>query len=119
MGLPARKRKSGVIEAMREIYRYEGRGRVHRRDEASFHIECDEGRVLTITEAFGNAEFIVGYCRAAIVDAWGVCCIEPFRRVSDPGFTRSWAGRERTGLILFRRVRLHLAVEESWMRRSD
>lgn len=103
---------------MREIYRYGGRGHETLPDENGCMIECGEGRVLAITEVFGQAEFIVGYCRAAIVDAWGVCCIQPFRRVSDAGITRSWAEPGNTELVIFRRVRLHLTQEENWMRRN-
>jgi hypothetical protein len=103
---------------MREIYRYEGRGRESLADESCYHIECGEGRVLTITELFGHAEFILGYCRSAIVDEWGICCIRPFRRVSDLGFTRSWAEAHKVDLMVFRRVRLNIAVEEKWMQLS-
>ena len=102
---------------MREIYRYGGRGHGPRPDETNCLIECAEGRVLAITEVFGHAEFIVGYCRSAVVDAWGVRCIEFFKRVSDPGFTRSWAEPGKAGLVIFRQVRLHLTQEEDWMRR--
>lgn len=103
---------------MSEIFRYNGRGQELVRDESSYLIECGEGRVITITELFGHAEFIIGYCRSARVDAWGVCCIQPFRRVSDLGFTRSWAEPQRTDLRIYRRVRLNIAEEEKWMQMS-
>lgn len=103
---------------MREIYRYQGRGQKDVSSDTSYLIECENGRVLVVTEVFGKAEFIVGYCRSAIVDGWGVCCIRPFRRVSDLGFTRSWAEPQKADLLVFRRVRLHLSAEEQWMQRS-
>lgn len=101
---------------MSEIFQYLGRGLEPVREEPRYLIECGEGRVLTVTEKFGHAEYIVGYCRSAIVDAWGVRCIQPFRRVSDLGFTRSWAEPRKNDLMIYRRVWLNIAKEEKWMR---
>ena len=79
--------------------------------------ECASGRVLAITEMFGQVELIQGYCREAVVDQWGVCCIYPFHRVSDVACTRSWAQQDKESLMIYRRVRVHLVAEEPWMKR--
>lgn len=103
---------------MRKNYQFSGRGSKVESDNACHSIECAEGRVLAITEVFGNAEFVIGYCRAAIIDQWGVCCIDAFRRVSNDDLTRTWAEPKKAGLVIFRGVRLRLVGEEAWMLRS-
>ena len=108
----------GVIIVMRNFYPQGGRGRRQADRNACCMIEAIEGAVLEILERHGNVEFVVGYCRKALADRWGVCCIEPFRRVSDPGLTRTWAEHGTTGLEFFRNVRLRLTREMKWMRRG-
>ena len=108
---------SRVITVMRQIFEYNGRGREYETPRSGYHIECASGRVLAITEMFGQVELILSYCREAVVDQWGVCCIHPFHRVSDVACTRSWAQQDKESLMLFRRVRVHLAAEEPWMQR--
>ena len=104
---------------MREIYRFYGRGQSPVVQARCCLIETAEGAVLEITEAHGKTELVVAYCRKAIADRWGVCCFEPFRRVSDIGLTRSWAERYSAGMFIFRGVRLHLTREEEWMRQTE
>ena len=98
---------------MKEIYRFFGRGIGPATDP--YRIECEEGTVLIVTQTFGAIEMVMGYCRTVIVDPWGINCIDPFRRASDVACTRSWAEPEKSGITIFRPVRLHLAAEEPWM----
>ena len=104
---------------MTEIYRFHRRGHQEVADDKCYLIESDAGTILTIIEVHGNAEFVVGYCRKAVADRWGVYCYDLFRRVSDLGLTRSWAEEYPDGMHLFRGVRFHLAREEEWMLRSQ
>ena len=103
---------------MRNIFEFDGRGRKTETRCTGYHIECASGRVLAITEIFGQVELILGYCKEVVIDRWGVCCIRPFHRVSDVACTRSWAQQDNESLMIFRRVRVHLAAEEPWMQRS-
>lgn len=100
---------------MTEIYRFYCRGNPTIPHEKCYLIESDAGTVLTIIEVYGNAELVVGYCRKALADRWGVYCYDPFRRVSDLALTRSWAAEYPDGMHIFRGVRFHLAREEEWM----
>ena len=102
---------------MRRIFEFNGRGQNAETPRSGYHIECASGRVLAITEMFGQVELIQGYCREAVVDQWGVCCIYPFHRVSDVACTRSWAQQDKESLMIYRRVRVHLVAEEPWMQR--
>jgi hypothetical protein len=104
---------------MREFYKFHGRGHASAKADSCYLLETGYGVVLEITETHGKAEFIVGYCRKALADRWGICCFEPFKRASDPGLTRTWAEHSPTGLFIFRGVRLHLTREEEWMRRRE
>ena len=100
---------------MREIFRYSGRPRTV--DDTCYKIECEKGRVLAVTEVYGKVEFVVAYCRAAIIDRWGVTCIDAFKQVSDASLKRTWSEPRKGGLTIFHQVRLHLTQEEDWMRR--
>lgn len=104
---------------MTEIYRFNGRGHQAVAHDKCYLIETDAGTVLTIIEVYGNAELVVGYCRKALADRWGVYCYDPFRRASDPCLTRSWAEPDPAGMFIFRGVRFHLTREEEWMLRSQ
>ena len=103
---------------MTEIYRFHCRGHQAIAHDKCYLIESDAGTVLTIIEVHGNADLVVGYCRKAIADRWGVYCYDPFRRASDLCLTRSWAEEYPDGMHLFRGVRFHLAREEEWMMHS-
>jgi len=104
---------------MSEFYKFHGRGRGPAEPDSYFLLETGEGVVLEITETHGNCEFVVGYCRKALADRWGVCCLEPFKRASDPALTRSWAKHCPTGMFIFRAVHFHIVSEEEWMQRSE
>ena len=69
-----------VLTVMRQIFEYNGRGRESETPRSGYHIECASGRVLAITEIFGQVELILSYCREAVVDQWGVCCIHGSQR---------------------------------------
>lgn len=103
---------------MRRIFEFNGRGQNTETPRSGYHIECAGARVLAITEMFGQVELILGYCREAVIDQWGVCCIHPFQRVSDVACTRSWARQDIRSRMIFRRVRVHLVAEEPWMQRT-
>jgi len=104
---------------MTEFYKFHGRGQGPAEPDSCFLLEADEGTVLEITETHGKSEFVVGYCRKAIADRWGVYCLEPFRRVSDLALTRSWAEHCPSAVFIFRAVRFQLTQEEEWMRREE
>ena len=105
-----------VVPVMREYFHFFGRGHETETPSASYQIECASGKVLVVTEKFGTIEIVLSYCRAAVVDPWSISCIDPFRRASDVACTRSWAKPEKSDIVIYRRVRLHLAAEEPWMK---
>jgi len=99
---------------MREIYCFEGRGTGPATDP--YLIECSDGIVLMVTQAFGPVELVMIYCRAAVIDRWSVRCISPFQRVSDLGCKRSWAEPIKPERTVYHAARLHIAKEEAWMK---
>ena len=109
---------NAVIRVMTDIFHFHGRGTRDIASDSIFLIESDEGSVLGITVRYGQAEFMVGYCRKALADRWGIYCDNLFRRASSPDLTRSWADQVTEGAFIFQSVRLHLAREEEWMKIS-
>jgi hypothetical protein len=81
-------------------------------------IECAKGTVLAITVNYGGTEFIVGHCRRAMIDRWGMCCDNPFRRASDAALSRNWAEHLKKGMFIFRPARLEIVREQEWMRQT-
>lgn len=82
-------------------------------------IECAEGTVLAITVSYGGTEFILGHCRRALIDRWGMYCDSPFRRVSDAALRRCWAEPLKKGMFIFRPARLEIVSEQQWMRQTS
>lgn len=81
-------------------------------------IHCTGGTVMVILHNCHGVEFILGYCRKALYDKWGLYCSDVFTRRSDATLTRSWAVSMNKGLFLFRPTRLELVPEQDWMRQS-
>jgi len=104
---------------MKRFCNFAGRGDMSIANNQYFNLEPDPGAVLLVTRRFGKAEFIICYARSAIVDKWGCYCFESFRRVSDLGFTRCWAERTDSDLMIFHSVTVYVVPEEEWMRRCD
>jgi len=103
---------------MKQFCDFAGRGDASIPSKKYYLLEPDRGGVLLITRKFGKAEFILCYCKSAIVEKWGCYCFECFRRVSDPGFTRCWAERTDSDLMIFHSTTVYLVTEEPWMRQS-
>ena len=78
--------------------------------------ESDVGSVLRIIGECNSGEFIVGYCREAIADRWGVYCENPFRRVPDISGRIFWAEYHPEGWFIYKEVRIQLVREEEWMK---
>jgi hypothetical protein len=81
-------------------------------------IECAAGTVLEIIVEYSEAEFIQGHCRRAMIDRWGVYCVDPFRRASDAALKRSWAEPLNKGMFIFSPARLEIVKEQEWMRQT-
>lgn len=81
-------------------------------------IECADGMVMAIIFCCHGVEFVQGYCRKALIDKWGLQCIDPFKRGGDPALTRAWAISLKKELHLFRPTKLELVVEQEWMKKS-
>lgn len=109
-----------LVSVMRETTHYfEGRGNgTGSHLEPYCFIRCDEGTVMAIIIACHGVEFILGYCRNALYDKWGLYCGDVFIRHSDAAITRSWAVAMKKGLSLFRPTRLEFVTEQEWMKRS-
>jgi hypothetical protein len=109
------------MRVMRDTTHYfEGRGK-----ETGSHLEpyrciqCTDGTVMAIIIACHGVEFVVGYCRNALYDKWGLYCGDVFLRESDHTLSRSWALALNRGLFFFKPTRLDLVREQEWMRRSE
>lgn len=81
-------------------------------------IDCAGGTVMAITATYGGTEFILGYCRRAMIDRWGMYCDNPFRRASDAALRRCWAEPFQRGMFIFRPARLEIVREQEWMRQT-
>ena len=103
---------------MTDIFHFQGRGTRDIAADSIFLIESDEGSVLGITVRYGHAEFMVGHCRKALADRWGLYCDNLFRRASSPDLSHSWADHVPGSAFIFRNVRVHLMREEDWMKMS-
>ena len=108
-----------VIMVMTELFHFQGRGNPQIGADSIMLIEADEGTVLGISVRYGRAEFLIGYCRKALADRWGIYGQDPFKQVSSPDCRRSWAEHSPGGWFLFHAVRLHLVREEAWMKQSS
>jgi hypothetical protein len=98
-------------------FQFHGRGKgTGHPEQAARHIRCADGTVMLISFPCHGIEFVLGYCRQATIDRWGVCIHDPFRRASDTGFTRSWAEPFAKSICLFRPIRLEIQREQDWMR---
>ena len=60
---------------MKQFYEYGGRGDQKIDPDSIFHLRSDAGGVFLITKKIGKIEFILAYCRAAIIERWG-CYLE-------------------------------------------
>lgn len=100
---------------MTELFHFHGRGNPRIASDSIMLIESDVGTVLGISVRYGQAEFMIGYCRKALADRWGLYCDNPFRRVFGPDLNYSWAEHLPGGLFIYRDVRIHLMRDEPWM----
>ena len=109
------------MRVMRETTHYfEGRGNgTGSHLDPYCYIRCDEGTVMAIIFNCHGVEFILGYCRNALYDKWGLYCGGVFIRHSDAALTRSWAVAKHRCLFLFRPTRLEFVTEQDWMRRHE
>lgn len=103
---------------MTDIFHFQGRGTRDIASDSIFLIEAGDGSVLGITVRYGQTDFMVGYCRKALADRWGVYCDNLFRRASSSDLRRSWADHFIEGAFIFKGIRIHLMREEEWMRLS-
>lgn len=97
-------------------YYFSGRGKgIDHYQENHLFIRCEEGTVLAIIYTCSGVDFVYAHCRKALMDRWGVECIDPFVRECDPGMTRQWAvPLER--VYFFRPMKLEIVAEQEWMR---
>jgi hypothetical protein len=104
---------------MKRFFHFAGRGNGLISDDKYYHLEPDEGAVLLITKRVGKVEFILGFCREAIIERWGCYCMHSFRRASSPDLSRSWSVPEEAELMIYHSVTVYLVREEDWMRQSN
>jgi len=102
---------------MKRFYDFSGRGDTSIANDKYYLLEPDPGAVLLVTQTFGKAEFIICYCKSAIIEKWGCYCFDSFRRAYDPGFTCCWAEPTDSDLMIYHSVTVYLVFEEEWMRR--
>jgi hypothetical protein len=106
---------------MRETtYHFKGRGVGSGNQFEPYRlIECADGTVMAIISTCHGVQFVVGYCRQALFDRWGLYCGGVFTRESNATLTRSWAMTLRSGLFFFTPMRLELVEEQDWMRKRE
>lgn len=99
------------------IYPFSGRGQPDAMSSDPCRIiECSEGTVLALVVYHGRVGFIHSYCRRAMMDRWGIYCDAPFRRMSGPACTTSYAEPMKKSLFVFRAGTLEIVREQEWMR---
>ena len=99
----------------RPFFEFGGRGTRAIRPSKILHLEPDPGAVLLITKRVRAVEFVLCYCRSAIVERWGVYTIKAFRRACTPDLRRSWPCYLESELMIFHQVDLYLVPHEAWM----
>lgn len=104
---------------MKQFFQYGGRGDRKIAHNSLFKLESDAGGVFLVTKEVGKVEFILGYCRSAIVERWGCYCMGTFRRASNLDLSRSWAVPMESELMIFHATTVYLVPEEEWMRSSN
>jgi hypothetical protein len=100
-------------------YHFEGRGKGTGHLEPYRFIKCTDGTVMAIIIACYGVEFVMGYCRIALYDKWGLYCGDVFLRESGPALIRSWARPLNRDLFFFKPTRLELVTEQEWMRKLE
>ena len=103
---------------MKQFFEYGGRGDRKIAHDSLFQLDSEAGGVFLVTKKFGKVEFILGYCRSAIVERWGCYCIGTFRRATSLDLSRSWATQMESELMIFHAATVYLVPEEEWMRSS-
>lgn len=103
---------------MRAFFEFNGRGTHRIGHDQIFKLEPDSGAVFLISTKIGNVEFVVAWCRAAIIERWGCYSFGAFRRISSPDLKRSWAEPLACELMIYRAVMVYLVPEEPWMTAS-
>jgi hypothetical protein len=109
---------SPLVRMMRETNHYfGGRGKgIGKHQEPYCSIRCETGTVMAVIISCHGVEFIMGYCRTALWDQWGLYCGDVFVRESNSSFSRTWAVPLQRGLFFFKPTRLELVTEQDWMR---
>ncbi|MCP5532294.1 MAG: hypothetical protein H7A48_03920 [Akkermansiaceae bacterium] len=97
------------------FFEFSGRGTRNIGRDKIFRLEPDPGAVFLITTRIGNVDFIVAWCRSAIVERWGCYSIGAFTRVADANLNRFWAQPMDSELMIYHAVSVHLVPLESWM----
>jgi hypothetical protein len=103
---------------MDPFFKFDGRGTRRISRHKIFKLDPDPGAVFLITRRIGNVEFVIAWCRSAIIERWGCYSIGAFRRISNANLTRSWAQPIESELMIYHAVSVHLVPEEPWMAMS-
>jgi len=103
---------------MKRFFEHGGRGDRKIAHDSLFQLEPDAGAVFLITKPVGKTEFVMAYCRSAIVERWGCYCMGTFRRTSSLDLRRSWAEPAESELMIYHAVNVYLVPEEKWMQHS-
>lgn len=100
---------------MDHFFTYGGRGDQQIVHDSIFCLEPDEGAVLLVTRKIGKVEFVLAYCRSAIIERWGCYCIDPFHRASSSDLRQTWCEPLESELIIYHQVDVYLVPDEPWM----
>ena len=103
---------------MKQFFEFGGRGDRTIAHDSLYQLDSDAEGVFMVTKKIGKAEFILCFCRSAIVERWGCYCMGTFRRQSNLDLSRSWAVPMESELMIFHATSVYLVHEEEWMRSS-
>lgn len=100
---------------MNPFFEYGGRGTAQIARSKIFQLDPNAGAVFLITTRIGKVDFVLAWCRSAMVERWGCYSFGTFVRASSPDLRRSWAMLVESELMIYHAVSIYLVPEEPWM----
>jgi hypothetical protein len=100
---------------MKTFFEFGGRGTTRIKHDKMFSLEPNPGAAFLIVRRIHHVEFVLAWCRGAMIERWGCYSFGAFRRVSSADLTRTWAEPVESELMIYHAVSVYLVPEEPWM----
>ncbi|MGJ8642072.1 MAG: hypothetical protein ACSHX9_01585 [Luteolibacter sp.] len=100
---------------MNAFFEFNGRGANGIAHDKILQLDPNDGAVFLITTRIGKVEFVMAYCRAAIIEKWGCYTMNAFVRASSSDLCRTWAVPVASDLMIYHAVSIYLVPDEPWM----